>query len=177
MPTLSLEALRFHYEDPVCAVFDDATAEIDTAWRTALIGRNGLGKSTLIGLIAGALTPYAGRVRCPLETTRFPAQVRDPAAATLAVVRESIAPFSAWQQEMEALLRAGDPQSRRIVDANPAASALRTSGSADFPVDVLSCQESPFCAYSSMRLHRSARSEPPKSALTMNLVGSLSLST
>ena len=111
MPSLCLEAVRFHYEDPYCPVFDDATLELDTAWRTGLIGRNGLGKSTLIGLIAGELVPYAGRVRCPLPTTRFPAQIADPRADTLAVVRECVAPFAAWRSEMDALVEAGDPAS------------------------------------------------------------------
>ncbi len=46
------------------SVFDDVEWRLAPGERTAILGANGVGKSTLLGLIAGTLTPSRGRVRC-----------------------------------------------------------------------------------------------------------------
>ncbi len=111
MPTLLLDAIRFHYDDPYQPVFENQSLEIDSAWRSALIGRNGQGKSTLLGLLAGRLRPHSGRIHCPLPTTCFPAPVPDPSDATRGIVRESIAPYARLQAEMQTAVEAGDARS------------------------------------------------------------------
>jgi ATPase subunit of ABC transporter with duplicated ATPase domains len=57
---ITLQNVSFEWPDGTRAL-DNLTGSF-TAGRTGLIGRNGAGKSTLLRLIAGKLTPSAGRV-------------------------------------------------------------------------------------------------------------------
>ena len=57
---LGAEAIRLSY--PTKVVFDGVTLGIDDGDRIGIVGRNGDGKSSLIGLLAGRVTPDAGRV-------------------------------------------------------------------------------------------------------------------
>ncbi len=45
-------------------LFDDLNLRIDGTDRIGLVGRNGTGKSTLLRLITGAMSPHSGAVRC-----------------------------------------------------------------------------------------------------------------
>ncbi|MFT3862070.1 ABC-F family ATP-binding cassette domain-containing protein [Micropruina sp.] len=51
-----------HLEYPTRVVFDKVTAGINEGDRIGIVGRNGDGKSTLLGLLAGRITPDGGRV-------------------------------------------------------------------------------------------------------------------
>ena len=42
-------------------LLDGANAQVPTGRKIGLVGRNGTGKSTLLRLVAGAITPTAGR--------------------------------------------------------------------------------------------------------------------
>ena len=57
---LGAEAL--HLEYPTRVVFDAVTLGIDEGDRIGIVGRNGDGKSSLLGLLSGRVTPDAGRV-------------------------------------------------------------------------------------------------------------------
>ena len=57
---LMLEQARFGYS-PDKILLDDVDIQIDQRSRVALLGRNGCGKSTLIKLIVGILTPNKGK--------------------------------------------------------------------------------------------------------------------
>jgi ATPase subunit of ABC transporter with duplicated ATPase domains len=57
---LGAEAL--HLEFPTKAVFDSVTLGVDEGDRIGVVGRNGDGKSSLLGLLAGRLRPDSGRV-------------------------------------------------------------------------------------------------------------------
>lgn len=46
-------------------LFDDATFAVEPGERVALVGPNGSGKSTLLAIVAGRVTPDAGRVSAP----------------------------------------------------------------------------------------------------------------
>lgn len=50
-------------------LFDDITWQIDRFQRTALVGHNGAGKSTILKIIAGQLDPDGGSVIIPKATT------------------------------------------------------------------------------------------------------------
>ncbi|PRY15276.1 ABC-F family ATP-binding cassette domain-containing protein [Kineococcus rhizosphaerae] len=54
------EALRL--EHPTRVVFDSLTLGVDEGDRIGIVGRNGDGKSSLLGLLSGRITPDAGRV-------------------------------------------------------------------------------------------------------------------
>ncbi|CAM3422789.1 ABC-F family ATP-binding cassette domain-containing protein [Occultella aeris] len=57
---LGAEAL--HLEYPTRVVFDSVTAGIDEGDRIGIVGRNGDGKSSLLGMLAGRIQPDGGRV-------------------------------------------------------------------------------------------------------------------
>jgi ATP-binding cassette subfamily F protein uup len=57
---LGAEAL--HLEYPTRVVFDSVTAGIDEGMRIGIVGRNGDGKSSLLGMLAGRIQPDGGRV-------------------------------------------------------------------------------------------------------------------
>lgn len=57
---LGAEAL--HLEYPTRIVFDSVTLGVDTGDMIGIVGRNGDGKSSLLGMLAGTIAPDAGRV-------------------------------------------------------------------------------------------------------------------
>ena len=57
-----LGAEGLHLEYPTRVVFDSVTIGINEGDRIGIVGRNGDGKSSLLGMLAGRITPDAGRV-------------------------------------------------------------------------------------------------------------------
>ena len=57
-----LGAEAVHLEYPTKVVFDAVTLGVDAGDRIGIVGRNGDGKSSLLGLLAGRIGPAAGRV-------------------------------------------------------------------------------------------------------------------
>ena len=57
---LGAEALRLEY--PTRVVFESVTLGVNEGDRIGIVGRNGDGKSSLLGLLAGRIEPDAGRV-------------------------------------------------------------------------------------------------------------------
>lgn len=57
---LGAEGIRLEY--PTQVVFESVTLGVDDGARIGIVGRNGDGKSTLLGLLTGRLQPDAGRV-------------------------------------------------------------------------------------------------------------------
>ena len=100
MATIALESIHFHYDSPYAPVFEDLSLSIDTQWNTGIVGRNGRGKTTLLQLIHKNLTPVKGQITVPFDTFYFPyAPPRDD-QPTLAVIKNSIAPFTRWEQKI-----------------------------------------------------------------------------
>src|SRR6185436_4898095 len=103
MSAIVLTDLDFHYQAPYKQVFEHLTLSIDTAWRTALVGRNGRGKTTLLRLLSGELEPVRGEITMPAGISYFPYEPPDPARPVLEVLRGCIAPFDEWERRMEEL--------------------------------------------------------------------------
>ena len=57
---LGAEAL--HLQFPTKVVFDSVTLGLNDGDRVGVVGRNGDGKTSLLAMLAGRLTPDAGRV-------------------------------------------------------------------------------------------------------------------
>ena len=71
MPNLIARGLSFAYDGAEKDIFTDLDLVIDTGWRSALVGANGRGKTTLLRLRSGALIPDRGEVERPLECLLF----------------------------------------------------------------------------------------------------------
>ena len=67
---LNIEHLTFRYPGRNKAAIDDLSLKIHGGAIYGLLGRNGVGKSTLLNLIAGLLTPDSGRVELNGTDTR-----------------------------------------------------------------------------------------------------------
>ncbi|GAA4914397.1 ATP-binding cassette subfamily F protein uup [Actinomycetospora succinea] len=109
MPNLvNLESVSIGFGGPK-PVLDGVSLGVDTGDRIGVVGRNGGGKSTLISVLAGALTPDSGRVS-PVRGLRM-ALVTQQTQLSGATVREAVlggpVPDHEW---------AADPRSRAVVE-------------------------------------------------------------
>jgi iron complex transport system ATP-binding protein len=90
-PLIEFAHVRFHYEHR--QIFDDLNARVLQNDCIALVGQNGVGKTTLLRLAAGTLEPCRGEVclqRRPLRTMK-----QREIARTIAFVPQSVdVPFS-----------------------------------------------------------------------------------
>ena len=59
---VTVEKLRFVYPGSQLPVLEDVSFTVEAGERVAIIGPNGIGKTTLMGCLAGELTPTAGRI-------------------------------------------------------------------------------------------------------------------
>ena len=62
MATPLLGAESLHLEYPTRVVFDSVSLGIEEGDRIGLVGRNGDGKSSLLGMLAGTIEPQSGRI-------------------------------------------------------------------------------------------------------------------
>ncbi|MDO5635592.1 MAG: ATP-binding cassette domain-containing protein, partial [Micrococcus sp.] len=59
-PLLGTEGLRLEY--PTKTVFESLSVGVEEGDRIGIVGRNGDGKSSLLGMLSGRIEPQAGRV-------------------------------------------------------------------------------------------------------------------
>jgi len=109
--TIQIDSVGFHHHTPFAQVFESLTLAIDTTWRTGLVGPNGRGKTTLLNLLCGKLSPVEGRVHVPVRPAYFPFAPAQADGSTRSAIRESVASFDAMERRMEALLAVGDEPS------------------------------------------------------------------
>ena len=76
MSIIKIDKLSFSYSGFSRDIFDNASFSLDTEWKTGLIGRNGVGKSTLFKLLLGE-EKYEGKIIKSVKCIRFPPKVRD----------------------------------------------------------------------------------------------------
>ena len=105
MSIISLQNLTFGYAGSPQNVFENINCDFDSDWKLGLVGRNGRGKSTLLALLNGDY-PYQGRIQASMQFSRYPFLLTEAQPALIAI-RNAIAPFSAWEEQMENLLEQG----------------------------------------------------------------------
>jgi lincosamide and streptogramin A transport system ATP-binding/permease protein len=111
VPNIICRDLSFGYDGSQIQVFNSLNLLIDTGWRTALVGRNGRGKTTLMRLLAGELRPDTGEIERPVSCRLFTGAAQDPQELAWEAARAAAGPFRRWEQELETLAAAADERS------------------------------------------------------------------
>ncbi|MCD4713592.1 MAG: ATP-binding cassette domain-containing protein [Clostridiales bacterium] len=111
MSAITLSKLSFTYGTYYKPVFKDVTATIDTDWKLGLIGRNGRGKTTLLKLIHGSLSPDSGEITKSVKTEIFPYDYNCAYTNTLDILKENIGGFRSMESTMTTLLSSEDEKS------------------------------------------------------------------
>jgi macrolide transport system ATP-binding/permease protein len=103
------------------SVLTDISLAVDPGHRAGLVGENGVGKSTLLRVLAGSLAPDHGTVQRPPDLgvldQEFPYPDSTPAAS---VIEDALAHLRQLEADLEraanALARSDDPAAARIYD-------------------------------------------------------------
>lgn len=109
MATIIFHHVDFDYPSSGTHVFQGLSLLLDTRWRTGLVGRNGRGKTTLARLLTGQLRPSGGSVSVPVTTRYLCGEAPSSSEPTLAVVKDAVAPFEAWERDMQAAMAQASP--------------------------------------------------------------------
>ncbi|RDY27291.1 ABC-F type ribosomal protection protein [Romboutsia weinsteinii] len=107
MSQVNINKLSFQYDTHGEDIFKDVSFCIDTQWKLGLIGRNGRGKTTFLKLLMGEYE-YSGKITSTVKFEYFPIKVDDKNQVALEVIRQSIAPFTIWEKQMEEYLKMPD---------------------------------------------------------------------
>lgn len=76
MSIIDVKNLTFSYFGSAKPVFDNVSFYFDTDWKTGLIGRNGIGKSTLFKLLLDE-EEYTGSINKSVKMIKFPPDIPD----------------------------------------------------------------------------------------------------
>ncbi len=90
MAQIEIKDMTFYYDDFYHPVFEHLTANLDTDWNMALVGRNGRGKSTLLKLLSGGLKPASGEIKLSGTVSYFPYLYDAAFTKAMDVVKECI---------------------------------------------------------------------------------------
>ncbi len=107
MSMISVNNLTFSYDTNYENIFEKVNFQIDTDWKLGFIGRNGRGKTTFLNLLLGKYE-YQGSITASVSFDYFPFEVEDWSINTLEIIKNTIAPFSRWEEEMEKCLKEQD---------------------------------------------------------------------
>ncbi|MCL1950245.1 MAG: ATP-binding cassette domain-containing protein [Turicibacter sp.] len=105
MPKIQLIKGDFHYPDTDFMVFEGLDLDLDTAWKSAIVARNGKGKSTLLRLIHGDLALSRGTLTKDVDTSLFPLSIQTPNLIVMELLKAHGGPFQTCERVMEAYLR------------------------------------------------------------------------
>lgn len=108
MALIDIQGLSFSYAGSFETVFENLDLRLDSGWRLGLVGRNGRGKTTLLGLLSGGLVPQRGRVFAREDMAAFPPPVADEAETALDALHALAPGAQDWEIFREAGLLALD---------------------------------------------------------------------
>ena len=96
MSTIKIENLTFSYYGYVKPIFDNVSFSFDTNWKTGLIGRNGIGKSTLFKLLLNKEV-YKGKISKSVDFIKFPPNISDASKLGIELYKELISDEEEWK--------------------------------------------------------------------------------
>lgn len=89
MHNIKIENMTFSYIDQLVPLFKNVNLDISTDWKLGLIGRNGQGKTTLLKLISGKLSPVKGSIsNHKVNFQYFPIKIISPNLPTIMAIQE-----------------------------------------------------------------------------------------
>ena len=100
MALMTITNLTFSYEGAVLPVFENLNLQLDTNWKLGLVGRNGRGKTTLLGLLEGRLEGK-GNVSRPEPCRCVPKPVPDPTLPAGQVLAGLVPEGAQWRLRRE----------------------------------------------------------------------------
>lgn len=104
MSQIIVNDLTFSYDTAYDNIFENVSFMIDTDWKLGFIGRNGRGKTTFLNLLLGKYD-YKGNITASVQFDYFPFEVKNEKILTKDLIKNTIAPFSQWEEEMEKYLK------------------------------------------------------------------------
>ena len=96
MTTIKIENLSFSYHGYVKLIFENVSFSFETNWKIGLIGRNGIGKSTLFKLLLNEET-YQGKIIKDVEFIRFPPNITDTSKSGIELYKELMPDGEEWK--------------------------------------------------------------------------------
>lgn len=105
MSTIKIENLTFSYYGYVKPVFENISFSFDTNWKTGLIGRNGIGKSTLFKLLLNQEV-YKGKISKSVDFIKFPPNLSDTSKLGIELYKELI---SDEEEQIEEIIKEAKP--------------------------------------------------------------------
>ena len=96
MSTIKIENLSFSYYGYVKPIFENVSFSFETNWKIGLIGRNGIGKSTLFKLLLNEET-YQGKIIKDVEFIKFPPNITDTSKSGIELYKELIPDGEEWK--------------------------------------------------------------------------------
>ena len=105
MSTIKIENLTFSYYGYVKPVFENVSFSFNTNWKTGLIGRNGIGKSTLFKLLLNQEV-YNGKISKSVDFIKFPPNLSDTSKLGIELYKELI---SDEEEQIEEIIKEAKP--------------------------------------------------------------------
>ena len=96
MSVIKIENLTFSYYGYVKPIFENISFSFDTNWKTGLIGRNGIGKSTLFKLLLNQEV-YQGKINCSIDLTKFPPNIKNTSTSGIELFQELTSGGEEWK--------------------------------------------------------------------------------
>jgi lincosamide and streptogramin A transport system ATP-binding/permease protein len=110
MSQIIVNDLSFSYDTSYDNIFEHVSFRVDTDWRLGFIGRNGRGKTTFLNLLLRKYE-YTGTITASVDFSYFPFEVGDMKIDTKTIIKDTIAPYTRWEEEMERCLTAENNES------------------------------------------------------------------
>ena len=96
MSAIRIENLTFSYYGYVKPIFENVSFSFDTNWKTGLIGRNGVGKSTLFKLLLNQEV-YQGKISKDAYFIQFPPNIIDTSKLGIDLYKELMSDEEEWK--------------------------------------------------------------------------------